>query len=282
MHVIYNVIFARIITLIFIAHPAVGSVLIFCLGVLACFGIWGSRKERRELYASELAAELAAVDAEIAAAEKLNSDPTPTLNIQADPIPTSNNLAGNVADPRRYKYIRNIAVGVAATAALNNIEYDNGYTILKIDILKMYGTVDLEKVKEPLFARVYSPGIPNNLRPYDVFLQLCYQSNLGFSIFDLANFGTIGFDMGNVPPASLVQIEQATEDQADRIEISNLIASYVISIGEKDRLTDIWNDACKLLSRMLTSEAGMRAIGASEVLWLASFDDVLAKPHQKD
>lgn len=112
------------------------------------------------------------------------------------------------------------------------------------------------------------------LVPYEVFELLCTKYLHAVDpefLRKMAGFGWIGYEMGNLPPASLYQIEKSCSNSEDRLKIVKRIAGYKVA-GPKDSNLEVsWNWACETLSSFLASNQGMSAIRANEPYWLPAF-----------
>jgi hypothetical protein len=197
----------------------------------------------------------------------------PQESSNAYPLQESRN-----ADPFQVKEISeeqkfHIAVAICSSFALDNIYLVEDEIELRIVTGLHNRSQSLSDLHFGKIGRV-APDSKEILIPYEVFELLCtkYLPAVDPEFLRLiTRFGWIGYQMGNLPPASLCRIEEACLMAEDRAKFAQQISNFKVS-GSKDlSLEIIWNRACQTLSTFISSNQGMNAIKAGEAYWLPAF-----------
>ena len=167
-----------------------------------------------------------------------------------------------------------IAVAICSSFTLDNIYLVEDEIELRIVTGLHNHTQSLSDLHFGKIGKV-APESNEVLVPYDVFELLCtkYLHAVDSEFLRLImRFGWIGYQMGNLPPASLCSIEEACLVAADREKFAQQISNFKVSSETELGLEIIWNRACETLSTFISSNQGMDAIKLKEPYWLIAFD----------
>jgi len=166
------------------------------------------------------------------------------------------------------------AVAIATSFALDNVHLiENEIEVRGI----AGGYTETLNSSEPRPGRIGRVTLDNlePLVPYEVFELLCtrYLHAVDSEFLRrIARFGWIGYEMGNLPPASLLQIEKSCLNSEDRLKFAERIIGYKVDGNDAEsNLVASWNNACDTLATFISSNQGMNALRANEMYWLPTF-----------
>lgn len=166
------------------------------------------------------------------------------------------------------------AVAIATSFALGNVHLIEN----EIEVRGIAGgyiqSLDSSEPRPGRIGRVTSNNL-EPLVPYEAFKLLCTEYLHAVDsefLRKIAGFGWIGYEMGNLPPASLCQIEKSCLNSEDRLEFAQRIIGYKVDGNDAEsNLVASWNNACDTLANFLSSNQGMNALRAKEMYWLPAF-----------